>query len=133
MHHHTHNAEEERDDHEQISEIFGIGLLLNEAKEKEKRRSVNFQETVTVVPIPTKNEYSDRIKAKLWMDRATMCETIDRNLLEYASEKRDWRNVCQEEEMYLCGATRDLIHPVHLETGRYHFSTGGRCERSSYS
>lgn len=57
----------------------------------------------------------------------------DRNLLEYASERRDWRNVCQEEEMYLCGATRDLIHPVHLETGRYHFSTGGRCERSSYS
>lgn len=49
-HTHTHNAEEERDDHEQISEIFGIGLLLNEAKEKEKRRSVNFQETVTVVP-----------------------------------------------------------------------------------
>ena len=53
MHHHTqgtHNAEDERDDHEQLSEIFGIGLLLKEAKEKEKRRSVNFQETVTVVP-----------------------------------------------------------------------------------
>jgi hypothetical protein len=54
----------------------------------------------------------------------------ERNILEYASEDYNWRNVCLEEEMYTDTSSQELIHPVHLESGLYTFGTGGRCERS---
>ena len=109
-----------------------------------------------------RNEYSDRIKVKIWGDKVQTIEALgkfqllcaylmyqtevvslpfflpintnytntERNILEYASEDYNWRNVCLEEEMYTCSSSQELIHPVHLETGQYTFGTGGKCQRS---
>jgi hypothetical protein len=45
-------------------------------KKSSKKCSVNFNETVTVIPIPTKEEYSNRIKSKLWTNKYEMMERI---------------------------------------------------------
>jgi hypothetical protein len=45
-------------------------------KKKASKCSVNFNETVIVIPIPTKDEYSDRIKSKLWTSKYEMLERI---------------------------------------------------------
>eukprot|EP00578_Thalassiosira_sp_NH16_P029691 CAMPEP_0181077782 /NCGR_PEP_ID=MMETSP1071-20121207/1139_1 /TAXON_ID=35127 /ORGANISM="Thalassiosira sp., Strain NH16" /LENGTH=191 /DNA_ID=CAMNT_0023159059 /DNA_START=149 /DNA_END=721 /DNA_ORIENTATION=- len=99
-------------------------------QEPKKKKRVEFDETVTVVPIPMRCEYSGRIKTKLWNGNSEIRETVVRNLAEFAAENYNWRGACQEEEMYICGDTRELIHPVHLEMGHYTFGTGGSCRRS---
>ena len=45
-------------------------------KKSSKKCSVNFNETVTVIPIPTNDEYSNRIKSKLWTNKYEMMERI---------------------------------------------------------
>jgi ubiquitin len=59
-----------------------INKAINKTTKKKKvqlkkcHRSVNFNETVTVIPIPTKDEYSNRIKSKLWTNKYEMMERI---------------------------------------------------------
>lgn len=61
--------------------------ILPSHPEGKKKRSVGFAETVTVAPIPMRNEYSDRIKAKLWTDRVELCEAVGKltyhNMISY--------------------------------------------------
>jgi len=99
------------------------------AQSEEKKR-VGFRENVTVVPIPMRGEYSDRIRTKLWRRSGEMNQMLERNIIEFASEDYNWRNACQEEEMYFCNDSRELVHPVHVELGHYTFGTGGSCQRS---
>ncbi|KAL7431529.1 hypothetical protein ACHAXH_004508 [Discostella pseudostelligera] len=93
------------------------------------KKSVDFDSSVTVVPIPMRSEYSDRIKTQLWWGRLEFGETVDRNMAEFASEDYNWRNACPEEEMYYCTETNELVHPVHIELGRYVFGSGGRVNK----
>mmetsp|Transcript_14539 Transcript_14539/g.35039 ORF Transcript_14539/g.35039 Transcript_14539/m.35039 type:complete len:211 (-) Transcript_14539:57-689(-) len=117
QHHRTHKRENEKEE--------------NGREQPTQKKQVNFRETVTVVPIPMRCEYSDRIKTKLWRGSLETRESIDRNLAEFAAEHYDWRSACHEEEMYFCGDTRELVHPVHVEMGHYTFGTGGSlCQRS---
>lgn len=79
-----------------------------------------FQESVAVVPIPMRDAYSQRIRSKLWNDTVELCENAERNLVEFIAENGDWRTACLEDDMYICGVTGELIHPVHVEkTNQY--------------
>jgi hypothetical protein len=51
-------------------------LIIEEKKTKASKCSVSFYEVVTVVPIPSKEEYSDRIKSKLWTSKSEMIQMI---------------------------------------------------------
>ena len=51
-------------------------LIIKEKKTKASKCSVSFYEVVTVVPIPSKEEYSDRIKSKLWTSKSEMIQMI---------------------------------------------------------
>ena len=42
--------------------------------EKKQGKSVKFNDQVTAVPIPTRHEYSRRIRSKLWSDSLEMCQ-----------------------------------------------------------
>lgn len=119
---------EEKDGDDEDGDVHRRNRLISEGSQDGKR--VNFREDVTVVPIPMRSEYSDRIKTKLWTGRVELCEIVERNLEEFAAENYNWRSVCPEEHMHLCTDTQDLIHPVHLELGRYTFGTGGRVARN---
>lgn len=87
------------------------------------KKQVSFHESVAVVPVPMKDEYSNRIRTKLWSDAVEICENVERNLVEFAAENYDWRCACMEDEMYVCGVTGDLIHPIHVETRQYVFGS----------
>lgn len=48
----------------------------------------------------------------------------ERNLVEFTAEYGDWRCVILEDEMFICGLTGDLIHPVHVQSNQYVFGSG---------
>lgn len=63
--------------HDNMNEAMKKTMMMKKNKASKKfYRSVNFKETVTVIPIPTKDEYSDRIKAKLWTSKYEMMKRI---------------------------------------------------------
>lgn len=84
------------------------------AEDKKSRRIV-FKEEVEVLPIPTRNEYSDRIKSLIWSNRYELQENAERNAREYAAEGWDWRGVTEDEGMYICSVSGELVHPIHLQ------------------
>lgn len=76
---------------------------------------IHFQEVVKVLPIPSRYQYSERIKTCLWNNRYELQEMAQRNLQEFESEGYDWRNVVMDDEMYIDSATGNLIHPCHVD------------------
>jgi hypothetical protein len=79
---------------------------------KTRSTRIVFQDEVEVVPIPTRHEYSDRIKARIWSNRHELQENAERNAVEFASEGWNWRNVTEDEGMYICSASGELVHPA---------------------
>jgi len=85
------------------------------AAAKPPRKRCMFNESVEVIPIPMRSEYSHRVRSRLWSGAMEIQEMAARNTVEFASEGWDWRNCIQDESMYICRATGELIHPVHYE------------------
>ena len=78
-------------------------------------RRLTFNETVSVVPIPMRSDYSHRVKERLWNDVDDIMLNAQRNAVEFASEGWDWRTVTEDEYMYRDAVSGELIHPVHME------------------
>ena len=57
-----------------------------DAKVKKSRKRLDFNETVEVVPIPMRNEYSNRVSSRLWSNAVEIHENAARNTLEFAAE-----------------------------------------------
>jgi len=81
-------------------------------KLKPKKTRIAFQDQVEVMPIPTRHEYSNRIKSRIWSNRYELKENAERNAVEFASEGWNWRNVTEDEGMYICSVSGELVHPA---------------------
>mmetsp|Transcript_6639 Transcript_6639/g.14699 ORF Transcript_6639/g.14699 Transcript_6639/m.14699 type:complete len:110 (+) Transcript_6639:417-746(+) len=94
-------------------------IMMSRGRRKKKstrrKKKISFEESVHVVPIPMRSEYSDRIRNRLWNNAVEIHENAARNALEFAAENWDWRTVYHEEEMYICCITGELIHPAHYQ------------------
>mmetsp|Transcript_23543 Transcript_23543/g.38961 ORF Transcript_23543/g.38961 Transcript_23543/m.38961 type:complete len:222 (+) Transcript_23543:52-717(+) len=82
---------------------------------KKKSTRIAFDDEVSVISIPMRNEYSDRIKSRIWSNRYELHENAQRNALEFAAEGWNWRNVTEDEGMYICSVSGELVHPVHCQ------------------
>ena len=87
----------------------------NQTLDKRRKKQIQFNDHVSVVPIPMRNEYSERVRARLWSDRYEIHDMASRNALEFAAEGWDWKNVIEDDGMFVCTASGELIHPVHCQ------------------
>eukprot|EP00978_Attheya_sp_CCMP212_P006523 scaffold15048_cov55-Attheya_sp.AAC.1 len=83
------------------------------SQQQGNRRTVSFEESVSVLAIPKHDAYSDRIKSSLWTPKYERQANESRNAIEFASENWDWRRVAEDQDMLICIETGELIHPVH--------------------
>jgi len=90
--------------------------LTTAVRNKPKRGGITFNDTVTVLPIPMRSEYSERVKHRIWSSRMEIHENAARNKIEFAADGWDWRNVTEDNTMYVCSQTGELVHPVHYHS-----------------
>jgi hypothetical protein len=100
----------------------------SKASVKQKVTRINFVDEVEVMPIPTRHEYSDRIKSRIWSNRHELQENAERNAVEFAAEGWDWRTVTEDEGMYICSASGELVHPAWVNCGDCVRNNGGPIE-----
>lgn len=77
--------------------------------------SVRFNTVVSGVKIPSRNQYSSRIKQTLWRDRYELSEMVERNTTEFHAENYDWNQVVLDDEMYVDASSGEKVHPCHVE------------------
>jgi len=77
--------------------------------------SVRFNTVVSGVKIPSRNQYSRRIKQTLWRDRYELSEMVERNTTEFHAENYDWHQVVLDDEMYVDASSGERVHPCHVE------------------
>jgi len=77
-------------------------------------RRASFDEIVAVVPIPSIEEYSPHVRRRMWASRSEIVRNVARNLVEYTAEGCNWRTVTEDDDMFVCRSTGELIHPIHV-------------------
>jgi hypothetical protein len=110
---------------------------------KTQKKRITFNDDVCVAQIPMRNEYSDRVRSRLWSNRFEIHENATRNAIEFQAEGWDWRSVVEDEGeflqvvlhfykscvvfyvfltfcswylgMFVCTSSGELIHPVHCQ------------------
>lgn len=92
---------------------------LDSKSSPRSKRKVSLRNDVAVLPIPKREEYSDRIKERLWSSASELYLNAARNSIEFAAEGFNWRNATEDENMIVCDSSGELIHPIHL----HHFVT----------
>eukprot|EP00934_Nitzschia_sp_Nitz4_P001926 Nitzschia sp. Nitz4//scaffold35_size145790//12592//13121//NITZ4_003006-RA/size145790-augustus-gene-0.109-mRNA-1//1//CDS//3329549052//1926//frame0 len=83
-------------------------------KKLKKRKTLTFQETVQVVPIPMRTEYSIGERSSMWSSASELQANAARNEFEFAFEGWNWRNVLDDVNLFYTLGNSELIHPCHL-------------------
>ena len=102
-----------------LSSLYSISSSLDGDDEtsttSSKKRGVSFDASVSVKPIPTRNEYSDRIRPHLWTSPQEIERNARRNIFEFASEHYDWQRAVEETDMFIHAETGERVHPIHVQ------------------
>lgn len=91
------------------------GTGTQNPKPTRRKPRISFNDSVSVAHIPMRSEYSDRVRSRLWSNRYEIHENATRNAIEFQAEGWDWRSVTEDEGMFVCTSSGELIHPVHCQ------------------
>ncbi|CAB9514113.1 expressed unknown protein [Seminavis robusta] len=91
---------------------------LDASPTQRPRRCLTFDEQVSVVHIPRREQYSSRIQQHLWHSSGHLRDCAMRNTIEFAADGWKWQNVREEDQHSVCPQSGELIHPVHSEIAR---------------
>ena len=83
-------------------------------KQPFRKKSVSFNDNVTVIFIPRRKDYSKGDSSQLWCRAKDLHIMVQRNQIEFAAEGWDCHRVLEEDQMYFCESTREFVHPVHV-------------------
>jgi hypothetical protein len=75
---------------------------------------IQFNSVVQSMPIPSHQDYSNRVKKLLWSNGSEIKENAQRNAREFAFEGWSAQYVLEEDQMYLDVGSMEFIHPVHV-------------------
>lgn len=93
-----------------------VGLKGRKRNKKcAKRAKLGFCSNVKVIEIPSRHEYSRKVKSQIWRGQKEIRMNAMRNYFEFDSEGREWRTVVEEKDMYVHTNTGQLIHPCWVE------------------
>ena len=98
-----------------INNANSTNVMAKNSNHIPRRRRLIISDSVEVVPIPMRSEYSNRIKERMYSNRVELSENAQRNVVEFEAEGWDASTVLDDEtQFYKCPLTGELIHPVHL-------------------
>ncbi|KAL7492728.1 hypothetical protein ACHAWT_001746 [Skeletonema menzelii] len=83
------------------------------SKKSKSKRRVSLHNNVAVMPIPSRKEYPNSVKERLWSSANDLYRNAVRNSIEFASEGWNWRNVADDEQM-IQSPSGERIHPIHV-------------------
>jgi len=92
-------------------------------KPRRKKKSVSIHKSVSVVTIPSRLEYSNNIREKIWTTAAEIQKNAARNTVEFCSESWKWQNVLEDEQMFVHQENGELVHPIHVHNALSHIQS----------
>eukprot|EP00532_Pseudo-nitzschia_australis_P006908 CAMPEP_0168165210 /NCGR_PEP_ID=MMETSP0139_2-20121125/1365_1 /TAXON_ID=44445 /ORGANISM="Pseudo-nitzschia australis, Strain 10249 10 AB" /LENGTH=144 /DNA_ID=CAMNT_0008082311 /DNA_START=187 /DNA_END=621 /DNA_ORIENTATION=- len=75
---------------------------------------IQFNSVVKAMPIPSHQDYSNRVKRLIWSNGTEIRQNAQRNAREFAFEGWSAQYVLEEDQMYLDVGSMEFIHPVHV-------------------
>eukprot|EP00534_Pseudo-nitzschia_fraudulenta_P003050 CAMPEP_0201127122 /NCGR_PEP_ID=MMETSP0850-20130426/28885_1 /ASSEMBLY_ACC=CAM_ASM_000622 /TAXON_ID=183588 /ORGANISM="Pseudo-nitzschia fraudulenta, Strain WWA7" /LENGTH=141 /DNA_ID=CAMNT_0047395845 /DNA_START=86 /DNA_END=511 /DNA_ORIENTATION=- len=85
-----------------------------ENEEENPDSRIQFNSVVQSMPIPSHQDYSDRVKKLIWSNGTEIRQNAQRNAREFAFEGWSAQYVLEEDQMYLDVGSMEFIHPVHV-------------------
>ncbi|GMH95206.1 hypothetical protein TrVE_jg12942 [Triparma verrucosa] len=92
-----------------------------------KSKRITFHNSVSVLPIPLRTEYSTRASSLMWSSASELWENASRNALEFGSEGWNWKECLEDDRMIYW--RNEKVHPVHFvnsTTGQQHIGGDSR-------
>ena len=127
------HAEEDSEEEEEFQSLANLLEMENESDEAANNKSslptprlpaqapprkrkvrVWFTPMVTVIPVPSRFDYTPQERANMWSSFDEVHVNAMRNRIEYQYEGHDWRNVLEERHMWV-DSNGELVHPAILE------------------
>lgn len=81
--------------------------------EDRRRYTIKFQCYVKVVEIPNRHGYTSQQQKRMWNDGKSIDDNAKRNRIEYEWERREWRNVPEEEDFCTLG-NGNIVRPAYV-------------------
>ena len=101
------------EDHDMV--VLEEAAATTDTNNIRRNRHVRFDSTVTVLSIPNRYSYSDRMRRYLWNAPDHMKREVIRNTVEYTADGWDWQAALEEKDHFFNPTTQEYIHPVHLD------------------